>query len=172
MEDDESAIDLNSTTGAVIVSYRYLLWRHWDPSRLRRLLWIMLNPSTANESTDDPTLQKCICISDFNGFGGLEIVNLVAYQTTKPKRLRNVSDSDALENMRYLEEAVKCAAQTKGKVVIAWGELGCEDPFKQQADAVLKLLRQYPDLQVCSLGTNKCGCPKHPLYMKCDTQLI
>ncbi len=62
-------------------TYRYLLWRTWDES-LPRLLWVLLNPSTADAEIADPTLSACIGFSQELRYGGLEIVNLFAYQDT------------------------------------------------------------------------------------------
>lgn len=67
--------------GAIIRGrYRYLLWRTWDMTR-PRLLWVLLNPSTADDQTDDPTLRRCIRFSRDWQYGGLEIVNLFAFRT-------------------------------------------------------------------------------------------
>lgn len=67
-----------SSTGAVIDgSYRYSLWRKWNPEQ-PHLLWILLNPLTAGANTDDPTLRRCLAFSRTWSFGSLEIVNLYA----------------------------------------------------------------------------------------------
>jgi len=66
--------------GALMVGdYRYHLWRTWDETR-PRLLWVMLNPSTADGETDDPTVRRCIGFSKGWGYGSIEIVNLFAYR--------------------------------------------------------------------------------------------
>ena len=73
--------------GAVVVGpYRYLLWREWN-AKLPRLLWILLNPSTADERVDDPTLRRVLGFSRSYGFGGLEVVNLFALRS--PHEIRN-----------------------------------------------------------------------------------
>src|SRR5436190_16744965 len=73
--------------GAIIVGdYRYLLWRSWDRAR-PRLLWVFLNPGTADGRADDPTLRRCIGFSQAWHYGGLEIANLFAFRTPRPADL-------------------------------------------------------------------------------------
>ena len=69
--------------------YRYRLWRQWD-SALPTVAYIMLNPSTADETANDPTMRACIRIAKLSGFGGMEVVNLFAYRTPDPRRLKQI----------------------------------------------------------------------------------
>lgn len=170
--------DLNSQKGASIIGdYRYLLWRNWDLSR-PRLLWVMLNPSTADEAQDDQTLQRCISFSKREAYGGLEVVNLFAYRTPLPRKLlellRQGSGPDPIggENMRYVEEAAHRAAQRTGKVVVAWGAMGRHAIVKPQVDAVLGLLREVTGIQVYCLGKTRTGCPNHPCRLPTDTCMV
>ena len=76
--------------GALLSScgtYRYRLWRYWHTER-EPLIFIMLNPSTADAMQDDPTIRKCIGFAKRLGFGGIEVVNLFAYRATDPRDLR------------------------------------------------------------------------------------
>jgi hypothetical protein len=101
-------VDLNSKAGAInIDGYRYVLWRNWVPNNRRRMLWIMLNPSKADEKQSDRTLQQCIHFSDRELYGGLEVVNLFAYQTPYPRKLREIPDPIGSENPRHLETVWK-----------------------------------------------------------------
>lgn len=79
-------------TGAHIVgAYRYRLWRCWQPT-LGSVLWIMLNPSTATEAEDDPTIRRCVSFADTWGFGGIDVVNLFAYRATSPLVMMSAKD--------------------------------------------------------------------------------
>ncbi|WP_017715853.1 DUF1643 domain-containing protein [Kamptonema formosum] len=71
--------------------YRYLLGREWEPSK-GRVVFVMLNPSIADEKQDDPTLRKCITLAQSWGYGSLEVVNLFGFRATKPAQLRYVKD--------------------------------------------------------------------------------
>src|SRR2546421_6723193 len=107
-------------SGAVVVGpYRYLLWREWN-AKLPRLLWILLNPSTADERVDDPTLRRVLGFSQSYGFGGLEVVNLFALRSPHPRALTQVVDPVGPENDMYIREAVGRAS----KIVAAWGSFG------------------------------------------------
>ncbi|HEU5344884.1 MAG TPA: DUF1643 domain-containing protein [Ktedonobacterales bacterium] len=165
-------VDLNSEAGAInIDGYRYVLWRNWVPNNRRRMLWIMLNPSKADEKQSDRTLQQCIHFSDRELYGGLEVVNLFAYQTPYPRKLREIPDPIGSENPRHLEEAVQRAAECGAKVVVAWGARGHKGIYKQQADTVLALLRRCADIQLYCLGTTQAGCPCHPCRLSGETDM-
>ena len=159
-------VNLNSPSGAVFSEdkrYRYLLWRNWIPDNQRRLLWVMLNPSTANATHDDPTLASCRRISAHQGYGGLEIVNLFAYRTTDPQQLGSTCDPVGIENDECLELVVKAPTD----IVVAWGELGV---FRDRDCEVLDLLSQNASGPLLCLGLLPNGCPRHPLYMPESTQ--
>jgi hypothetical protein len=148
-------------SGAIISGdYRYLLWRIWD--KRPRLLWVMLNPSTADESQNDRTLARCIGFSKREQYGGLEVVNLFAYRTPCPGELRGIRNPVGGENSRYLMEAAQRAAMHKARVVVAWGARAHEGIYKQQADIVIALLKTFADFQMYCLGTTQTGCPCHP----------
>jgi hypothetical protein len=153
-------LSFSDRQGAVMNGpYRYLLWRIWD-LQLPRLLWIMLNPSTADETTNDPTLRRILGFSHASGFGGLEVVNLYALRSPSPKALLLASDAIGPENDRYIQEAMLRA----DKIIVAWGNEGARDGRDQ---AVLSLL----SCPVFCLGMTRVGCPRHPLYVKAETRL-
>ena len=64
--------------------YRYLLVRRWD-NTLPDATFVMLNPSTADERDDDPTIRKCIGFAKRWGCGGIKVVNLYAFRATNPR---------------------------------------------------------------------------------------
>ena len=89
-----TAPGINPSCGAIMSecrAYRYLLWRLWDDKRAT-CAWIMLNPSTANEDTDDPTVRRCARFSKSWGYGGMNITNLFALRATSPDALRSHPD--------------------------------------------------------------------------------
>lgn len=144
-------------------NYRYALWRIWDKEK-PLVMFIGLNPSTANESDNDPTIKSVCRIAKNNGYGGVYMMNCFALVSTDPKRLQEVYDrmheTEDVENMRWLLEVErKCA-----DVVFAWGNF---EIVKQRAASVAGYFTHAKALQI-----NKNGSPKHPLYCKSDTQLI
>ncbi len=150
----------NPCSGAVINGpYRYLLWRHWNEGQ-SRLLWIMLNPSVADEQVNDPTLRRLVGFSRSFGFGGLDVVNLFALRSSSPKALTKASDAIGPENDRYIQEAVARA----DKIVVAWGNEGA---FCGRARTVLARI----DRPLLCLGMTKSGYPRHPLFVNAHTEL-
>src|ERR1700749_3282622 len=85
--------------------YRYLLRRTWDERRIR-VLFIMLNPSTADAEIDDPTIKSCVRLCKENGFGSIEVVNLFGWRATDPKELLEVDDPVGPRNDCIIEAAI------------------------------------------------------------------
>jgi hypothetical protein len=167
--EERRMVDLNSKSGAIFSDdglYRYLLWRNWVSNNQRRLLWVMLNPSTADDEDDDPTVQSCICISKHRGYGGLEIVNLFAYRTPDPDVLYGVVNPIGDENDRYMREAAERAPE----IVVAWGAWSEKGIYRHRGQEPLKLLGHPEKLLYC-LGTTEHSSPRHPLRVECDTPL-
>lgn len=138
--------------------YRYALWRVWAAER-GYVLFIGLNPSTADETKDDPTVRRCIGFAKQWGYGGLCMANLFAYRATKPADMRRANQPEGSEN----NETLKNLANTAGIVVAAWGTNG---PFRGRD----KRIRAMITGMYC-LGVTKEGHPKHPLYVPYDTKL-
>ena len=129
--------------------YRYSLWRKWNDKPL--LLFIMLNPSTADDNIDDATIKKCISFSKKWGFGGIMVGNLFAYRSTDPKELKKTNNPEGVDNKKFIKKMI-----TKASVVIcAWGN-GYGPP-----PDYLKRLTELNYLKI-----NKDGSPAHPLYLK------
>lgn len=139
--------------------YRYSLWRIWDTD-LPRVMFIGLNPSTANETDDDPTIKSVTRIAKSNGYGGFYMMNCFPLVSTDPKGLYGCDHSV------YNEEWLKETASKCKDVVFAWGNF--EVVQKLGVDYILSKL--FPHAKV--LGHNKNGSPKHPLYCKSNTILI
>ena len=131
--------------------YRYSLSRVWEVNG-PRLGFVMLNPSTADGFTDDPTIRRCIGFARTWGYGGLKVVNLYAYRATNPNDIWKVEDPVGPDNDLYIRKMVEdCSG-----IVAAWGA-GAKD--RKRIDHVLQLLGD-----VKCLGKTKAGDPWHPLY--------
>ena len=139
--------------------YRYGLSRTWNGKK-KTILFIGLNPSTANEKIDDPTIRRCINYAQNWGYGSLLMVNLFAYRATIPSELKNVKNPIGNDNDLHIIELLKKA----DIAVAAWGN---EGTLLNRDKEVKKIL---PNL-MC-LKINKSGQPSHPLYQKNDLKLI
>ncbi len=147
--------------GAIIQGpYRYRLWRTWNAHQ-PTLLWILLNPSTANGTQDDPTLRRLVSFSRSFGYGGLVVVNLFAWRATSPQALKEADDPIGPDNDRFIREAAAHAQQ----IVVAWGNGGT---YQQRDQDVLTLLTPSP---LWCLGITRDGHPMHPLYQPTTAQL-
>ena len=142
-------------------TYRYSLWRQWQPLGAK-IVFVMLNPSTADDRTNDPTIRRCIGLAQSWGYGALEVVNLFARMTSQPHTLRQIADPVGAECDRYLLTAVHQAKT----VVVAWGNWG---NWRQRDRAVLNLLG---DRAVFCVGVNRSGQPRHPLYVRQNVQPV
>jgi hypothetical protein len=145
-------------SGAIIEgAHRYLLWRIWDAS-LPRALWILLNPSMADERIDDPTLRRCTAFSASWRFGGLEMVNLFALRTPHPRNLYRAADPMGAANDRHIIAADRRAT----RIILAWGAHGGR---RQRDQTVITMLAAHTTLAPRCLGVTQSGSPRHPLYI-------
>lgn len=133
-------------------AYRYALWREWDPAG-PTVLFIGLNPSTADHRRDDPTIRRCIGFAQAWGFGRLAVGNIFAYRTPHPALLKRAASPVGRANDRWLRRL----ADEADLVVAAWGVHGAH---RDRAAAVLRYLPRPR-----CLGTTKDGAPRHPLYL-------
>jgi hypothetical protein len=141
--------------------YRYSLWRLWD-DLLPKVLFIMLNPSTADGTVDDPTIRRCIRFAQDWGFGSLEVVNLFAYRATYPMDLKTCSDPVGPDNDIHIRRA----AIQANHIVCAWGTMG--DLFKRN-ERVADILFSF---RTYCFEITKNGQPKHPLYIAANKELM
>jgi hypothetical protein len=147
-------------TGAELSScktYRYALWRRWSDAP--PVLFVMLNPSTADESQDDPTIRRCISFAKQWGHGGIIVGNLFAFRSPYPRDLQTTTDPIGPENNHWLERLAK----QSDAVVGAWGNHG---RLMNRGQGVAAL---FPSM-LC-LGLTKLGQPRHPLYVPATTSL-
>ncbi|MCC5810579.1 MAG: DUF1643 domain-containing protein [Ectothiorhodospiraceae bacterium] len=115
---------------------------------------IGLNPSTADETVNDPTITRCINFARSWGYGGVCVANLFAYKATYPRDLKSAEDPVGRRNDAWLR---KLAADA-GVVVAAWGNDGAHLGRSRQVRAMI------PDMYC--LRMNRSGEPAHPLYLK------
>jgi len=137
--------------------YRYRLWREWDTS-LPTVLFIMLNPSTADAAQDDPTVRRCIDYARRWGYGKLLVGNIFALRSTDPKRLYEADDPVGQANDGVLLDMHDRAELT----VCAWGVHG---HLRNRGDTVATMLKRHRPGSLHCLGITKGGAPKHPLYL-------
>lgn len=142
--------------------YRYTLTRVWDHS-LPVVVWVMLNPSIADALLDDPTIGRCVSFAKAWGYGGIVVVNLFACRATEPADIGTFIDPIGPDNDRHL-----FAATAGCDVVAAWGA-SVPHYWRHRPAAVAELLRQR-GARLFHLGLTKDGHPRHPLYLRGDTQ--
>lgn len=143
--------------------YRYSLTRVWDPEG-SRALFVMLNPSTATEVQNDPTVERCERRARALGFGAFQVCNIFAWRATDPRDMRAQADPVGPENDAAITEGCGWA----DKVICAWGTHG---EHLNRGPAVETLIRGT-DVLPYHLGLSKAGHPKHPLYISYAQQLV
>lgn len=147
----------NGAAFSICKKHRLYLWRIWNPKE-PLLMFIGLNPSTANGDTDDPTIRKITAICKHNGYGGFYMTNLFTFISTDPNQLDMVlgnheTSDDILKNIRG-----KCQS-----VVCAWGNfkvIGRDEQVK----------KMFPKALALKINAN--GSPKHPLYCKNESNFV
>lgn len=143
--------------------HRYTLLHRINPLFGDHLImWIGLNPSTADEQQLDPTLTRIRSFSEREGYDGFLMTNLFGFRATDPKEMLCAPDPVGPDN----DAALLAAAQRCDKVVAAWGTHGVH---QNRALAVAKLLGQH---SLWCLGTTQDGHPRHPLYVKGNQPLV
>lgn len=141
--------------------YRYTLSRVWDDNK-PKVLFVCLNPSTADENEDDRTVTKCINFAKSWGYGGLLVGNLFALRSTDSSKLYSEEDPVGPENDRFLQEL----AQQASLIVAAWGDHG------SYMWSSTKVKTMFSDKRLKCFKINLSKEPKHPLYVSGDAALI
>lgn len=144
-------------------AYRYSLTRTWD-SRAPRVMFVMLNPSTASEVQNDPTVERCERRARHLGYGAFRVTNIFAWRATDPRQMRAAADPVGPENDLSLVAGAAWATD----IIAAWGVHGAH---RGQGPAVAERLLAG-DTPVFHLGLSKEGHPKHPLYLPYTQQPI
>jgi hypothetical protein len=136
--------------------YRYSLTRVWEPTG-RKALFVMLNPSTATEVQNDPTVERCERRARALGFGAFRVTNIFAWRDTDPRKMRKAADPVGLHNDAAILDGVNWADQ----VIAAWGAHGAHLDRGRQVETLLRRTGKA----LFQLGLTNTGQPKHPLYI-------
>lgn len=138
--------------------YRYVLERRWGPGDM--VLFMMLNPSTADETQDDNTIRRCISFAKTWGYGGLFIWNLYAYRSTDQSVLDRVAEPIGRENEDWLWKLIPQSRL----LVAAWGANPNRGSYKERE--FVMLVGPLYDHDVYCVGITEKGHPRHPLYIE------
>ena len=153
-----TGIGCNTATFSPCRRYRYTLCRRWGDGPYA--MFVGLNPSTADETTDDPTIRRCIRFARDWGYDALCMTNLFAFRATDPKMMLSEPEPVGPEN----DEWLFALSSDAGIVIAAWGAHG---GHRHRDTAVLTMLHE-----VHHLGLTKVGKPRHPLYLRADSTPI
>jgi len=137
--------------------YRYVLYRIWDKSK-PKIMFIGLNPSTANETTDDPTIRRVKSFAAAWGYGGVYMMNLFAFVTAYPEELKKTNNPLGDNDVWLGKISQKC-----DKTIFAWGS------FKEAIDRSKYIMKKFKGY---ALVLNKDGSPRHPLYVPKNTKPV
>jgi hypothetical protein len=137
-------------------TYRYSLWRTWNTS-LRRICWVMLNPSTADEANNDPTNMRCETRGRRLGYGGHVFVNCFAFRSPNPDDLLKADDPVG----PACDDVLIAHAEAADTVIAGWGTKAVLLDRERQ---VLDLLLSH-GITVHALHLTKDRRPAHPLYL-------
>jgi hypothetical protein len=151
-------------------TYRYHLYRTWDPE-LPHMVWLMLNPSTADASVDDMTIRKCMGFARSEGMGGIEVLNLFAYRATHPTDLVDAAqagvDPEGPGNVEMWGVVLDVADKTPGTLVVAgWGA--------SKPKGIISRALLHHDLRpdwFC-YGRTMGRAPRHPSRLPYDSKLV
>lgn len=144
--------------------FRYRLGRAWAEADAKPLVFVMLNPSTADANVDDATIRRCIRFAQAHDFGAIDVVNLFAYRATKPEDLRRAGYQVGPENDRHIVDAVRGA----GAVCLAWGSNVAN---LERPQIVLPMIRAQGVEPMC-LRITRSGYPQHPLMLPSSCSLM
>ena len=157
------SITLKGSMGEAVYSpcerYRYALTRELGGDDAP-VMFVMLNPSTATQDNNDPTVTRAIGFANRVGASRLTVCNVFGYRSTDPKGLRTVDDPTGSGNTRV----IMARARACGAIIVAWGNHAGASGFAMAR----RLARTH---EVLCLGVTKMGQPKHPLYLRADEPL-
>ncbi|HHX89070.1 MAG TPA: DUF1643 domain-containing protein [Paracoccus sp.] len=137
-------------------TYRYTLTRVWNPAG-PKALFVMLNPSTATEIQNDPTVERCERRARALGFGAFRVCNIFAFRATDPRVMRAQAEPVGPEN----DAAIAQSALWADRIICAWGTHGAHQARGAAVEGVLRGTGR----RLYHLGLSKAGHPKHPLYI-------
>lgn len=146
-----------ASTAVVKGDYRYVLRREWFPGGGQKVMFIMLNPSTADARKDDPTIKRCVGFAKAWGYSGLYVGNMFAWRATDPRELPSGIRAIGPSNGSWL----RYMARQSSLIIAAWGS------NRRVAERAEILRGQF---KLRCLGVNKDGQPCHPLYLPGDAE--
>lgn len=146
--------------------YRYWLERNWE--KTPPMVFVMLNPSTADADHDDPTIRRCVGFARREGAGGVIVVNLFGFRATDPRELSQATDPVGPKNATAIGEALLVAAVFEKPVICAWGS----HKFANEQAKLIRCRSIDFNIELACLGQTKSGAPRHPLYIRRDQPLI
>jgi hypothetical protein len=139
--------------------YRYTLTRVWDPAG-KKLVFIGLNPSTADEHRLDPTLRRCLRFGYDWGYGRFDMLNLFAFRATDPRAMKAAAEPIGPDNNAH----IKLVCARADLVVACWGTHGS---FKRR-DRAVKAMLEAEGIKLHYISLSRDGHPKHPLYLSSE----
>jgi hypothetical protein len=142
-------------------AYRYLLTRAWGGGP--KALFVMLNPSTATEVQNDPTVERCEKRARSLGFGAFRVTNIFAFRATDPRVMRATQDPVGPGN----DDAIRQSVDWADKIVCAWGNHG----LHLDRGAKVETLLRTKGVRLFHLGLTSQNQPRHPLYIGYDRHL-
>jgi len=139
--------------------WRYLLWRRLTQrKRQRAIAFVGLNPSTADETKNDPTVRRCIDFARRWNFDLFYMLNAYAFRATDPAEMKRAADPVGKET----DKVLRAVASQCRLIVAAWGVHISDERERDVLSAL--------NCSVRCLGRTKHGRPRHPLYLRKDTQ--
>jgi hypothetical protein len=145
--------------------YRYLLTRVWDAEK-PKVIFIGVNPSTADAQKDDQTIRKLIWYAKRGGFGGIKMLNLFAFRSVKPKPL--VMEEDPIGPLNHFQLMAQIGDMEAGdRLIFMWGKNASKINRKWEEH----IKKNYGDIAYC-FKINKDGSPAHPLFLAGDIEPI
>ncbi len=144
-------------------------YRYWLEAKLSDsdgvCMFLMLNPSTADEVQSDPTVTRAKGFAQSWGYGTLWVCNLFALRATDPDILKKDPEPIGAEN----DEHILCSARLSDEIICAWGNHG--EHLDRGAQILSMLMGQESTGKLGHLGMTMRNQPKHPLYLRADTPL-
>jgi hypothetical protein len=154
--------------------YRYLLSRQVKATSSRVLLVCMLNPSTADETQNDPTILRVCRLAEQGGFGRLLVLNLLGIRATKPLDIWLHDDPLGVDNWQTWDRVLQELVPSRDGIAVAWGRA----PIKRSQLLRFRgvLVEAADRLQRCPISLmtwvqNLDGSPRHPLYISMAQEL-
>lgn len=142
------------------MAYRYALTRVWGTGA--KALFVMLNPSTATEVQNDPTVERCERRARTLGLGAFRVVNIFAFRATDPLAMRATADPVGPQN----DAAILAGVDWADQIICGWGGHGAHLGRGERVEEMLRRAAQ----PLFHLGLTKGGQPKHPLYIGYQVQ--